>query len=818
MMAAAPRIRSGSPAGRPHRSGASTAILLALAFTLAPAAAGSHAQGPPARQVYLPRLDRLAADGAPEACVLAAADWECPNNGGWHLSCGGMGAIRELISLQDAAATVLAVGDGVARFRLTDGQASWTAQLGGPLTGLGSAALGSRAEAQAWAAGAAGRLALQARGCWQPSRTRNPDLDLRAIRALKLSATANYFGWAIGARCPSSGQACRGAVIHLDHPDDPMAWVDQAPSDLPPLSDVVLRRSLAAPGDPRVETWMVGGQDLAAAPATGPRAGAQADCRPSAATIGLFLRAPATAPLDLAPLACLAEGRPQELTLTSMGGLALGAARLGGDLLGWTVDARSGAVEALAEPIVRGRMLSDLYYANLDPSGLADLPRLWMGLAPADGASVVMELGLPAAGPPQVEPLGLPEALAEASTPASVDASALAPLLSAPDDAAEPLELRGLLYAWGDGVWLRDQQSAAWSQVRRRRDLVALAADAGQLLALSVEGGRGRLLRQGADGLREVTAYSGFLDRRPAPRALLAAHGAFWLAGDDGFVAKLDGMGAAAVLPPPPSGADGVPARLTSLAAAPDGGLWVLAEDATAQRGRLWHLNADSGRWSLLAESGPLRGLAAGIEEEVWAVGPGRALWSAPGCEAPAPAAPWSCGCQGLDGVPRRVCRLEPRWPLDLRAVAPEPGGGAWAVTGRDLLWLSPPTAGGPPWRYPRVGAPLQPGQEIQGLLRDDVGGSLWVLSRCGRDGWFGSGPTRGVGCSDQPPFWGAVNRFRPGAPDPVAGSWDGAAAATVNVLPHALAQAPDPAGRPAVWLAGDWTTLAYRAVEGVGR
>lgn len=817
MTATTPRILSGSPAGRPQRSGALAAVL-AMAIVLAPAAAGSHAQGSPARQVYLPRLDRLAADGAPEACVLAAADWDCPGNGGWHLSCGGIGAIRELISLQDAAATVLAVGDGVARFRLSGGQPSWTAQLGGPLTGLGSAALGNRPEAQAWAAGTAGRLALQAGGCWQASRTRNPDLDLRAIRALKLGATADYFGWAIGARCPPSGQACRGAVIHLEHPDDPMAWVDLAPADLPPMGDVVLRRSLAAPGDPRVETWMVGGQDLAEAPVAAPPRGAQADCRPSVTSIGLFLRAPATAPRELGPLACLADGRPQELTLTSMGGLALGPARLGGDLLGWTVDARSGAVEALAEPVVRGRLLSDLYYANLDPSGLADLPRLWMGLAPAKGASVVMELGLSAVGPPQVEPLGLPEALAEASAPAGQEASALAPLLAAPEDSAEPLELRGLLYAWGDGVWLRDQRSADWSQVRRRRDLVALAANAGQLLVLSLEGGRGRLLRQRADGLREITAYSGFLDRRPAPRALLAAHGSYWLAGDEGLIARLDGAGEALVLPPPPAGADGVPARLTALAAAPAGGLWALAEDATAQRGRLWHLRADVGRWTLLAESGPLRGLAAGVQGEVWAAGPGRVLWSAPGCEAPAPAAPWSCACQVLDGAPRRVCRLEPRWPLDLRALAPEPGGGAWAVTGHDLLLLSPPTSGGMPWRYPRVGPPLQTGQEIQSLLRDDVGGSLWVLSRCGRDGWFGSGSARGVGCSDQPPFWGAVARFRPGAPDPVAGSWDGAAAATVNVLAHAMAQAPDPAGQPAVWLAGDWTTLAYRPVEGAGR
>ena len=107
----------------------------------------------------------------------------------------------------------------------------------------------------------------------------------------------------------------------------------------------------------------------------------------------------------LTPLACVGDGRPEELTLTATDGLALGSSRNGADLLGWRVDPRSGAVTALEHPLVVGRQLSDLYYANLDLGGLSDLPRLWLGLAPAGGASVIMELGLPADGPPQLEPL-----------------------------------------------------------------------------------------------------------------------------------------------------------------------------------------------------------------------------------------------------------------------------------------------------------------------------------------------------------------------------------------------------------------------------
>ena len=842
-MAPAPQVRPGSPPGRPTRSRAVAIIAAAgaLAWPLLLASPPGHAQGPPARLVYLPRLDRLAADAAPEACLLAAAEWQCPDNGGWRLTCGGMGAIRELISLQDTEATVLAVGDGVARFRLAGGQASWTAQLGGPLTGLSSAALGSRPEAEAWAAGAAGRLALQARGCWQPSRTRNPDLDLRAIRAVKLGATANYFGWAVGARCGADDAACRGAVIHLNHPDDPLAWVDQGAANLPPLDDVVLRRTLAGPSDPRAETWMVGGRDLtgsvAAARSSAARSsaarssaarssaterptGERQDCRPSPDSPGLFLRADASAPEDLGTLACVSEGRPEELTLTSAGGLALGASRTSGDLLGWRVDPLSGAVSALDQALARGRRLSDLYYANLDLSGLADLPRLWLGLAPAGGASVLMELGLPPDGPPQLEPLGLPATLAADPPPLdAASASALAPLLRDPEDGTEQLQLLGLLYAWGDGVWLRDQHSAAWSAVRRRRDLIALAAaspgpEPGQLLALSVEAGRGRLLRQSADGLREVSAYNSLLDRLPTPRALLSVAGSYWLAGDEGMLLSLDGLGSARILAPPPAGADGAPPRLSALAAAPAGGLWALAEDAAAQRGQLWHVEPSSGRWSLLAAGGAWRGLAAGPGGEVWAVGASRVLWSAPGCDSPAPATPWVCGCQNLGDGPRRVCRLEPRRLLNLKAVASAGPGAAWAVTERDLLRLSPLDGSRWAWHYVHEAAPLQTGQEIQTLLRDDAGGSVWTLSRCGRDGWFGSGAGRGVGCTDQPPFWGAVARFRPDAADPVAGRWDARSSATLNVLPHALAQAADPAGRPALWLAGDWTTLAYKTID----
>lgn len=820
-MASAPRNRAGPPAGRPRRTRAVAFIAVAagLAAILAPGALPGHAQGSLARRVYLPRLDRLAADAAPEACLLAAADWQCPADGGWQLSCGGMGAIRELISLQDAQATVLAVGDGVARFRLSGDRPSWTAQLGGPLTGLNSAALGGHPDAEAWAAGAAGRLALQARGCWQPSRTRNPDLDLRAVRAIKLGATANYFGWAIGARCPAGGSACRGAVIHLDHPDDPQAWVDQGAADLPPLEDVVLRRSLDAPGDPRADTWMVGGQDLPAAAAVPPADGPRQDCRPSVDAPGLFLRAFAAAPAALTPLACVGDGRPEELTLTATDGLALGSSRTGADLLGWRVDPRSGAVTALERPLVVGRQLSDLYYANLDLGGLSDLPRLWLGLAPAGGASVIMELGLPADGPPQLEPLGLPAALETDPPPAAAGEFALAPLLRDPADGTDQLQLLGLLYAWGDKVWLRDQQSAAWSMVRRRRDLVALASspsalETGSLLALSLEGGRGRLLRQSADGLREISAYNSLLDQLPTPRALLAAAGSFWLAGDDGLLLSLDGQGAARVLDPPPSAAGAAPPRLSALAAAPAGGLWALVEDTAARRGQLWHRQPEGGRWSLLAEGGPLRGLAAGPGGEVWAVGPGRVLWSTPGCDPPAPAAPWACDCRSLTQAPRRVCQLETWRTLDLRAVAADGAGAAWAVTGRDLLRLSPLDGSRWAWRYAQEAAPLQTGQVIRSLLRDEVGGSVWIVSRCGRDGWFGNGGARGVGCTDQPPYWGAVARFRPGAADPVAGRWDAGSATRLNVLPHALAEAPDPAGRPALWLAGDWTTLAYRAID----
>jgi len=73
------------------------------------------------------------------------------------------------------------------------------------------------------------------------------------------------------------------------------------------------------------------------------------------------------------------------------------------------------------------------------------------------------------------------------------------------------------------------------------------------------------------------------------------------------------------------------------------------------------------------------------------------------------------------------------------------------------------------------------------------------------------------VACSEQAPLWGRASQYRPGAADPAAGSWNPAAELRLNVEPLSLGLAPSPSGRPALWLGGDWSTLAHRDL-GEGR
>ncbi len=805
----------GSPAPRPFPAGSVASRALVVLLVGLPLALSRPyvARAADPDRLYLPRLERGVADGPPEACALVEAAWPCAANG-WALSCGGMGSIRELISLQDEDATVLAVGDGVARFRLVNGRPSWTAQAGGPLTGLGSAALllsPDRAGVRAWAAGSAGRLALETGGCWKAAASRNPDLDLKAIRALAPGILPGYFGWAVGSRC-QAGADCRAAILHLDHPDDPLAWVDWGLTELPPLEDVALRRSLAPPGESPVETWMVGGPAGAAAQARRP---AQEDpaCRPGDWGAGLFLRSAPNAASSLLPLACFAQGRPQELTLTSGGGLALGRSAAGEDLLAWLVEPRTAELQVLPEPLARGRSLADLYYANLDRSrsGQGDLPRLWMALHPAAETSMLWELGLTPGEVPRLEPLGLPEALRRLPAPVAPRDAALAPLLRDPGEGAEQLDLEGLLLAWGDGVWLRDQDSGSWLAARRRLALQALALVPGQRgLILAEEAGRQLLFAQEGEALRQVHAYDGLLAGRPRARALLGQADSpwpYWLAGDGGLLWGLDGRGAAQAFPLPPAVGPATP-DLAALADAGAGDLWVLtqAPDGGAGSG-IWRARPALGRWDLLAEAGPLSTLAAGQDGELWAAGPGGVLWSAPGCPTWPPPQRWRCDCTDLAGQARLLCRLD---RTDLRHLAPAGPAQAWASSGRGLLLLSPQDPRGRSWRFAAGAGPLQAGEEIRRLLSTPAG-DLWLLSRCGRDIWLGEGPGRGVGCSAQAPFWGRASRYRPGVPDLAAGTWEPSAELRLNVEPLALALAPDPSGAPALWLSGDWSTLAHR-------
>lgn len=186
---------------------------------------------------------------------------------------------------------------------------------------------------------------------------------------------------------------------------------------------------------------------------------------------------------------------------------------------------------------------------------------------------------------------------------------------------------------------------------------------------------------------------------------------------------------------------------------------------------------------------------------------------SGAGRSRPAPAGRWRCGCGQLAAQPRLLCRLD---RSDLGSLAPAGPALAWASNGRSLLLLSPLDPRGRPWRFAAGGLPLQAGEEVRRLLVDPSG-SLWLLSRCGRDTWLGEGAGRGVACSDQAPLWGRASQYRPGAADPAAGSWNPAAELRLNVEPLSLGLAPSPSGRPALWLGGDWSTLAYRDL-GEGR
>lgn len=740
-------------------------LALGLAWPAAPLRAEPAARG---YRIYLP----LAAAEPPLVCG-SPRPGTCPGDAGWLALCGGVGELRDLFAPDDASGQVLGVGDGALRFRIArDAEGAlvaqdWTPELGQELTGLNALFVlpGGRAGWSGWAVGDQGQVVPAAGACWTAHAPRARDLAVtwEALRLYRQSGALR--GWAVGRQ-----GADRAAILELT----PGGWVDHAyaAARFPPLGDLALDPHPSFESD-RPRAWALG-----------------ADARRQA---GVFLRSDDWGRWQLAQES--AEGWPRELVMgaDNGSGRAFGEAWPGGGALAWRLDLeRPGWVldSDFARP---GRFLADVY-GRVDPRQ-GDL-EAWVGLSPAEGLPVIelsrgVDEAWAAIGPaPPIPP-------ARAAAGAAI--AVVRDLASAGDEPAG--EAEGLVYSWGDGMWLLDLRRMRWSPLRGRERFVGLAPAAGGGWLLGAgEGGaaglfafdEGRIVplaELGADLDPRLAGFRGRFMDRGGDRAWILGEGD---AGPLGL--RLQGpLGRPTVFAPAPEALAGGAWRGLDLAA--DGAAWALSRDAAGGQA-LWRFAPEGEAWER-------QDLPAGMPSST-------ALAALPGRRALVAGAGWSmelggdcrggdCGCGGEAAGP--ACRRA--LPAELgtaSALVAGAGGEVWVAGGTpgdprvarlsaDRGWVNLPPINPPPG----AGEPLLRFGARLAALAVGAPDDLWALARCGR-----APAARALVCGDAEPFSSVLLHF------------DGRGWRAMRTLSLALdtIAISEAAGTRSLWAAGDWSTL----------
>lgn len=781
-----PTLRSARRAASAHPHaprGRALAGGLFLALALAWPAAPLRAE-PAAREhrIYLP----LAAAEPPLVC---GSPWpgSCPGDAGWLALCGGVGELRDLFAPDDASGQVLAVGDGALRFRLArDAEGAlvaqdWTPELGQELTGLNALFVNPDGPAawSGWAVGDQGQVVPAVRGCWaaHPPRARDLPVTWEALRLYRQSGALR--GWAVGRR-----GADRAAILELT----PGGWVDHAyaAERFPPLGDLALDPHPSFESD-RPRAWALG-----------------ADARRQA---GVFLRSDDWGRWQLAQEST--EGWPRELVMgaDNGSGRAFGEAWPGGRTLAWRLDLeRPGWV--LDPDFERpGRFLADVY-GRVDPRR-GDL-ETWLGLSPAEGLPVIeLSRGVDEAWATIGPAPPIPPARAAAGAAIAV----VRDLADAGDEpAGEPdREPEGLVYSWGDGMWLLDLRRMRWSALRGRERFVGLApaAGGGWLLGAGEAGGAAGLFAFDGDRIVPLADLDADLDPRLAGfrgRFMDRGGDRTWILGEGELGPlglRLQGpLGRPRLFAPGPEALAGSAWRGLDLAA--DGAAWAWSRDAAGGEG-LWRFAPEGEAWErqdLPSGMPSITALAALPGGRVLLAGAGWSRELAEDCRAE------DCGCG--DGAGGRAClRALPAELGTASALALGPGGEAWVAGGTpgdprvarlsaDRGWVNLPPINPPPG----AGEPLLRFGAQLAALAVGAPDDLWALARCGR-----ASAARALVCGEAEPVSSVLLRY------------DGRGWRVLRTLSLALDSiaVAEAAGTRTLWAAGDWSTLVrYRyAVTG---
>ncbi len=741
-------------------------LLLGLTLALAPTSARAQTPVavPAAREhpLFLPYVGTLAA----EPCGPAVPE-TCPGGEGWTAVCGGMGRIRDLFALGDGEGTVIAVGDGVARWRPDrgalgaagagrGGRAGWVPQIGQELTGLNAAYVETGSGgAVGWAAGDQGQTPELRAGCWRahPLQHRYVDVELLSIRIIPYNGVP--VGWAVGRS---------GSDLAVVHQLTPAGWQDH--SDVaklaPLLTDVAFDPHPDAFGEmPRA--WAVG---------------SNLERRE-----GVFLRTGRDSTWSIRQTD--GSGWPRELIFgrDNSEGWAFGERWDGSAVLGWVWDAEAeawGLDEQSPAKDWAGHALVDAYQV---PG-----TEIWVGVSPLPGRAVLHQRDgdtgeWTAYGPsPYAEDdLGIDGSSAIAAVPAG--------------EAGMQGPGAGVLYAWGEQVWWFDRASEAWTRVSERHRFVDFVPQAGfGWLLASSDQGAGLFTRLG-DQLFQALPLDADLDPALAAapmRALASGGGDTWVVGERGVSLRLRGpLDRPRAFQLPEAGQP----RFVDVTVSPAGMAWAISENDTGRR-QVWWFDQAAGAWreqalGPQAGAGHWNALTATAQGDVWVVGDRASLLISAACGGARPA----CWCD-TGGTGRQVCSLanSPITP-DAIAVSALDNGSVWVAGAQGVArndglgWCPVPALTG------RSGENLlRSGAQLVNLAvaaPDDI----WVVARCGRERRFSDR----IACGDGQPMMSTVLHF------------DGQAwseATTVNVAIHDIDVASALDGRRTVWLTGDWSTL----------
>ena len=750
--AAPPVDRAARPAGR-----RTAAVRVVAAAAVACLAALGARGGARADRIYLPALDASSARALP---CRPVDDAPCGGDGRWTLTCGGFGALRDLVAVPAASGEVevLAVGDGVARLRVGGaagsalGDGDWSiagqiqpasADIDRTLGGLGGLTAGGCRPGDptcAWAVGARPWVGRYDGACWRPDV---PILleDGRRVSegAARLTSVVLYpgGGLAVGER----GGVAASAQLVAD-PDGQAAWRLAPPADGgggAALTDVDVL------GDwTRGEAWAVD------------RSGA-------------VMRRPIDAARWITD-AVLPGGTARELAMIDAeDGWAFGRSADGAETVVWHGDGTAWR----ADRRFAGQGLVDAY---------KDGPlTLWLGLTPgAPGEPVLYLRGAdaawrPAAGPPP-GPTG----------PSGGGHRAIGPL---PDGR--------VVYAAGGTIWLHDP-SAGWAPLWRRLDLVdvapvgsgawVLAATDGGTRILAVEPATGRLVDPAPD------APDG-----PALRALAARDGAAWAVGDHGETWRTQAPGAPwRRLAPGLSGASDI---LRDVAVDAEGTAWAAGRGADG-RGRVWRWADDGAGWEpVAAVTDALAAIAPAPGP-----GPGQVPDAGDGVGAVAVGGRWIVTVRPAAACAAEGARPTGEWCVGVLRPCYVVGGcleGLSAVASAEAgLWVANDTfvarhrAGGPlarwratDWRaaIPRIDGTLKPLEAPIAALALHGPGDGWVAFDC------------------------CARRDGAGRETGYAVHFDGAAWTDAHAVNMPLRAAAASAGG-AAWFVGDGATLVRRA------